>query len=70
MMGLGEVGWIGMDWSGLAQDRDKWTALWMRQWTFGFNKMLENYQVATQLAASRVVLFSINLVVMVMLQNW
>jgi hypothetical protein len=27
MMGLGEVGWIGMDWSGLAQDRDKWTAL-------------------------------------------
>jgi hypothetical protein len=24
---LGEIGWIGVDWIGLAQDRDKWRAL-------------------------------------------
>jgi hypothetical protein len=24
---LGEVGWGGMDWIGLAQDRDRWRAL-------------------------------------------
>jgi hypothetical protein len=34
----------------------------MRLRTFGFNKMLGNYQVATQLVASRVVLSSIELV--------
>jgi hypothetical protein len=26
-MDLGEIGWGGMDWMGLAQDRDKWRAL-------------------------------------------
>jgi hypothetical protein len=26
-MDLGEVGWGGVDWIGLAQDRDKWRAL-------------------------------------------
>jgi hypothetical protein len=26
-MGLGEVRWCGVDWIGLAQDRDKWKAL-------------------------------------------
>jgi hypothetical protein len=26
-MDLGERGWGGMDWIGLAQDRDKWPAL-------------------------------------------
>jgi hypothetical protein len=26
-MDLGEVGWDGVDWIGLAQDRDKWRAL-------------------------------------------
>jgi hypothetical protein len=25
-MYLGEIGWRGMDWIGLAQDRDKWRA--------------------------------------------
>jgi hypothetical protein len=26
-MYLGEIGWGGVDWIGLAQDRDKWRAL-------------------------------------------
>jgi hypothetical protein len=26
-MDLGEVGWSGMDWIGLAEDRDQWMAL-------------------------------------------
>jgi hypothetical protein len=26
-MGLGEVGWDGVDWIGLAQDRNRWRAL-------------------------------------------
>jgi hypothetical protein len=25
-MDLGEIGWGGVDWLGLAQDRDKWRA--------------------------------------------
>jgi hypothetical protein len=24
MMGLGEIGWSGLEWIGLAQNRDKW----------------------------------------------
>jgi hypothetical protein len=24
---LGEIGWVGVDWIGLDQDRDKWRAL-------------------------------------------
>jgi predicted small integral membrane protein len=26
-MGLLEIGWVGVDWIGLAQDKDKWRAL-------------------------------------------
>jgi hypothetical protein len=26
-MDLGEIGWGGVDWIGVAQDRDKWRAL-------------------------------------------
>jgi hypothetical protein len=26
-MDLGEIGWGGVDWIGLTQDRDKWRAL-------------------------------------------
>jgi hypothetical protein len=26
-MDLGEIGWRGVDWIGLAQDRDKWELL-------------------------------------------
>jgi hypothetical protein len=28
-MDLGEVGWGGVDWTGLARDRDRWRALVM-----------------------------------------
>jgi hypothetical protein len=35
-MDLREIGWDGMDWIDLAQDRDQWRA----QLTFGFHKML------------------------------
>jgi len=26
-MGLQEVGWVGMDWTDLAEDRDRWRVL-------------------------------------------
>jgi hypothetical protein len=26
-LGLGDIGWGGVDWVGLAQDRDRWRAL-------------------------------------------
>jgi hypothetical protein len=45
-MYLLEIGWDGVDWIGLAQDRDKWRALVnavMNLWVH----MLGNYQVAT-----------------------
>jgi hypothetical protein len=48
-MDLLDIGWGGVDWIGLAQDRNKY-------------KMFGNYQVTTQLVASRVVLSSIELV--------
>jgi hypothetical protein len=37
-MDLLEIGWDGVDWIGLTQDRDKWRAL---------VNMLGNYQMAT-----------------------
>jgi hypothetical protein len=48
------VGWIG-----LVQDGDKWRALENAVMNFWVHKMLGNYQVATQLVVSRVVLSSI-----------
>jgi hypothetical protein len=39
------VGWGGVDWIGVAQDRDKWRALVNA--VLWFHKMLGNYQVAT-----------------------
>jgi hypothetical protein len=57
-MDLREGGWGGVDWIGLAPDRDKWRALVnvvLNLWvTNNSGKLLE----ATQLVASRVVLSS------------
>jgi hypothetical protein len=42
-MDLGEIIWGGVDWIGLAQDRDKLRALVTAVMNFGFHKMLRNY---------------------------
>jgi hypothetical protein len=33
---LGEIGWGGVEWIHLTQNRDCWRLLWVRWWTFGF----------------------------------
>jgi hypothetical protein len=43
-MDLLEMGWDGVDWIGLAQDRDKWRTLVKAVMNFWFHKMLGNYQ--------------------------
>jgi hypothetical protein len=42
-MDLGEIEWVGVDWIGLAQDRDKWRALVNSVMNLRFHKMLGNY---------------------------
>jgi hypothetical protein len=44
-MDLGEIGWDGVDWIGLAQDRNSSRALVNSYGTFGFHEMLGNYRV-------------------------
>jgi hypothetical protein len=39
-MNLGEVGWGGVDWIGLAQDRDEWRDLVNAVMNLGFHKTL------------------------------
>jgi hypothetical protein len=41
-IGLREIGWVGMDWIRLAQDRDQWRALVNTVMNLGFHKMLGN----------------------------
>jgi hypothetical protein len=45
-MDLGEIGWDGVDWIGLAKDRNRWRALVNAVMNLGFHKMLGNYRVA------------------------
>jgi hypothetical protein len=45
-MDLGEVGWVDVDWIGLAQDRNRWRSLANSVLTFVFHEMLGNYRVA------------------------
>jgi hypothetical protein len=52
-MDLREIGWDGMDWIDLPQDRDHWMALLNTVINFWFHKMLGNSWVAAQLAASQ-----------------
>jgi hypothetical protein len=59
-MDLGEMGWGDVDWIGLAQDRNRWRALVNAVMN---RKMLGNYRVASQLVAPRVVLSSIESVI-------
>jgi hypothetical protein len=58
-MDVREIGWGGMDWFDLAQDRDHWTALVNTIITFWIHKMLGNSCVAAQRAASQEGLISL-----------
>jgi hypothetical protein len=60
-MDLLEIGWGGVDWIGLAQDRDRWRALVNAVTNFGFHEMLGDYRVPKQLGISRVVVSSLKL---------
>jgi hypothetical protein len=41
-MDLREIGWIGMDWIDVAQDRDQWRAFLNAVMNFGFRKTLRS----------------------------
>jgi hypothetical protein len=61
-MELREIGWDGMDWIDLAQDRDQWKALVNMVMNLRVHKMLGNSSVAERLAASQEGLSSMELV--------
>jgi hypothetical protein len=61
-MDLLEIGWGGVDWIGLAQDRDKWRAFVDAVMNLRRCIKMGNYQEVTQLVASRIVLSSTELV--------
>jgi hypothetical protein len=61
-MDLREIGWGGVDWNDLAQDRDQWRALVNTVMKLRVHKILGNSQVAVQLAASQERLSSMELV--------
>jgi hypothetical protein len=50
-MDLQEIGWEGVDWMHLAQDRDQWQALVNTVYTFQFHKRLEISGPAERLPA-------------------
>jgi hypothetical protein len=52
-MDLREIGWGGMNWVDLTQDRDQWRALINTVMHFRFHKMLGSSRVAAQLAPSQ-----------------
>jgi hypothetical protein len=52
-MNLREIGWDGMDWNDLAQDRDQWRALVNTVMNLRVKKMLGISWVAAKLAASQ-----------------
>jgi hypothetical protein len=65
-MDPGEVGCGDAKWTGLAQDVDRWRALVNSMMNLRVpKKMLGNYQVTIQLAASRIVLGSIELFIII-----
>jgi hypothetical protein len=48
-MDIGEIGWGGVDWIGLAQDRDRWKALVNAVMNLRVPKMLVSQLVATSI---------------------
>jgi hypothetical protein len=48
-----DLGWKGMDWIDLLQDRNRWWTLVMQQWTFGLHKMLGISRLAEDLWATQ-----------------
>jgi hypothetical protein len=59
---VGEIGWDGMYWTGLAQDRKKWMALVKAVIKVRVLYILGSFWVTAQPETSRVVLSSIQLV--------
>jgi hypothetical protein len=59
---LREIGWDGMDWIDLAQDRDQWRATVNTVINFAFHKISGNSSVAERLVASQEGFSSIELV--------
>jgi hypothetical protein len=53
-MDLGEIGWGGVDWIGLSQDRDRWRAL--------VNSVMNFGKLSSGFTATQLVLSSIELV--------
>jgi hypothetical protein len=60
-MDLGEIGWCGVDWNGLAQDRNRWRAL-VNAVTNIRVECCETIEWPNKRVASRVVLSSMELV--------